>query len=69
LLAGIEAAEAALEQQEALLVEASELYKAAQKINHDSNETFNELNLREVDSKARRNELYKEQIKLDQEVN
>lgn len=68
LLAGIESAEQALEQQEALLVEAAEQYTAAQKINHDLNETFNELGLREVNSKAKRNELIKEQMKIDQEV-
>lgn len=69
LLAGIEAAEQALQEQEALLGEAGEQYAAALKLNHELNESFNELGLREVNAKARRYELIREQMKIDQEVN
>ena len=69
MLAGIEAAEQALQEQEALLGEAGEQYAAALKLNHELNESFNELGLREVNAKARRYELIREQMKIDQEVN
>jgi len=68
LLAGIEAAEQALQEQETLLAEAGEQYAAALKLNHEVNESFNELGLREVNAKARRYELIREQMKIDQEV-
>jgi len=68
LLAGIEAAEQALQEQEALLGEAGEQYAAALKLNHELNESFNELGLREVNAKARRYELIREQMKIDPEI-
>ena len=68
LLSSIEACEAALEQQEALMEEATSQYQASLKLHHDASESFNELGLREVDMKNKRGEVFKEQILIDNEV-
>ncbi len=68
LLSSIAACEAALEEQEVLMEEATSQYQASLKLHHDASESFNELGLREVDMKSKRGEIFKEQISIDNEV-
>ena len=68
LLSRLEELTLALEQQECAYTEASELYEAALKVHHDASEKMTELTSREVELKVKKNQVCREQIKLDQEV-
>lgn len=57
-----------LQQQEEALVQANEQYQTLITTNHDYSMKITELGTKEMDAKSRRNDVFKQQIQLEQEV-
>jgi hypothetical protein len=68
LLFRLEELQQVLEQQEQALVEGNNLYQTMLTTHHDNSLKVTELGTKEMECKARRNEVNKEQVKLQQEV-
>jgi hypothetical protein len=68
LIDRIEALTITLTEQEEGIEEANGQYKAILLINHTQQERFNELSAKEIDVKAAKSALIKEQLKLNAEV-